>query len=548
MFTHQVIRQSQSLGLRACRAAFSTSSKPDVIILGAGHNGLVAATLLARQGLQVQVHEAKATVGGACKTEYPFKNAPGLGTSTGAYLLGVMPPELLKILNVDIPLKRRDPHYFLPTTGDRYLLFGSDMEAMKAQFLKFFSHQDWRASRALQTEIEAIRDDIAPTWLQQPLSLEQTADKFVRPSLQQTFIDLCQQPVAAYLDRFNFKSPLLKSMYAVTDGFSGLNGSWQTPGTGMNFLVHNMCRLPGADGTWMVVEGGMGTVTQRLAEAAQKAGAVIKTNSQVEQILIEDNTARGVRLSNGQEITAKAVMVNADPFALRQLAGSDKFSKTFNDRLDNMKRDGTTMKVNMALEDLPKFTCLPERRGQHHTTIHLLPDEEEVEQAITDGFADVQNGRLPEFPTIEWYIHTTVDPTLQDKEQNHNSALFVQWVPYTLANTTWEEQEAKYVKHLLRICDRFAPGTSDLVVDTFTLTPPKIESHFGITRGHIHHIDNAFGFDQRFPYALPVDGLYSASAGTHPGGSVVGCAGHNAAIQLLHDFELQPEWNVQVAA
>ena len=302
------------------------------------------------------------------------------------------------------------------------------------------------------------------------------------------------------------------------------------------------CRLPGADGTWMVVEGGMGVVTQRLAEAAQQAGTTISTNSHVEQILIQDNTARGVRLSSGQEIMAKAVMVNADPFVLRDLAGKDSFPEAFNSSLDNMKRDGTTMKVNMALRDLPRFACLPERQGQHHTTIHLLPEEHEVEQAITDCFEDVQQGRLPEFPTIEWYIHTTVDPSLQDKEGNHNSALFVQWVPYTLANSSWEEQESKYVQHLLKICDRFAPGTSDLVVDTFTLTPPKIESHFGISRGHIHHIDNAFGFDQRFPYATSVEGLYSASAGTHPGGSVIGCGGHNAAVQLLQDFELRPKW------
>jgi len=137
----------------------------------------------------------------------------------------------------------------------------------------------------------------------------------------------------------------------------------------------------------MVVEGGMGTVTQRLADAARQAGAVIKTNSQAEQILIQDNTARGIRLTSGEEVMAKAVMVNADPFVLRSLTGAEAFPQAFNDRLDNMKRDGTTMKVNMALRDLPRFTCLPEQQGQHHTTIHLLPDEDNVEQAITDCFA-----------------------------------------------------------------------------------------------------------------------------------------------------------------
>ena len=139
------------------------SPSVDVILCGAGHNGLVAATLLARAGLRVLVLEEKSQVGGACKTERPFAKAPELGTSTGAYLLGLMPPELLATLQVDLPLRRRDPHYFLPTTGHRYLLFGSDREAMRAQFLSFFSEADWRANEALQEEIGALRDDVAPT-------------------------------------------------------------------------------------------------------------------------------------------------------------------------------------------------------------------------------------------------------------------------------------------------------------------------------------------------------------------------------------------------
>ena len=157
-------------------------------------------------------------------------------------------------------------------------------------------------------------------------------------------------------------------------------------------------------------------------------------------------------------------------------------------------------------------------------------------RAIREGFARVQRGELDPFPTIEWYIHTTVDPTLRDLDGNHNSALFVQWVPYELEGTTWEAEEAKYVKQLLSICDRFAPGTSDLVVDTFPLHPKKVEQHFGIRMGHIHHVDNGFGFADRLPYPTPVPGLYSCSAGTHPAGSVIGCAGHNAAQRVLRDL------------
>src|ERR1700704_2232781 len=287
-------------------------NQADVVVVGAGHNGLVAALVLARRGLDVLVLEEKEVVGGAARTERPFARVPGLATSTGAYLLGLMPPELLHKLGVEMPVLRRDPHYFLPTTGKRYLLFGSDAPAMKEQFLAFFSAQDWRANEALQAEIAQIRDDVAPTWLEEPLSIEDTATKYVRPALRKVFVDLCRGPVGEYLDRFGFRSDLLKAMYAVTDGFSGLDGDWETPGTGLNFLVHNMCRLPGSDGTWMIVEGGMGTVTTRYAEMARTHGAVIECNAKVEKLLVEGGVTRGVALSDGREVKAKVVITNAD--------------------------------------------------------------------------------------------------------------------------------------------------------------------------------------------------------------------------------------------
>ena len=508
----------------------------DVIVVGAGHNGLVSAILLARSGLKVTVLEANDVPGGAVRTEYPFAKAPGLGTSTGAYLLGVMQPELIKKLGIDFPLMRRDPHYFLPTTGKKHLLFGSDRESMRQQFASFFSEADWKANEALTAEISMIRDDIAPTWLEEPYSIEETAERYLRPHLRQIFIDLCCKPVGEYIERFGFKSDLLKAMYAVTDGFSGLWGSWDTPGTGMNFLVHNMCRLPGADGTWMIVKGGMGTITQKLIAAATSAGAEILTGKRVASIDVQAGATTGVTLEDGSSFRAGTVVVNADPFRMQSLIGKDHLPKEYTSRIDGYKTYGSTFKVNMALKGLPKFTCLPEDRGQYGTTIHLLPDEDGILNKLRESFRMVGEGRLDPFPTIEWYIHTTVDPSLRDQEGHHNSALFVQWVPYEIAGSSWEAEEQKYVQHLLSICDRFAPGTSDLVVDTFPLHPQKIEKHFGITYGHIHHVNNTFGFSDRLPYKTPVQGVFSASAGTHPAGSVIGSAGHNAAMAVLREM------------
>ncbi len=511
--------------------------RADVIIVGSGHNGLAAAILLARKKLGVLVLEEKPTLGGATKTEFPFPRAPKLGISTGAYLLGLVPPELLGTLGVDLPLKRRDPHYFLPTTGHRYLLFGSDGASMKRQFLEFFSEADWNAHVAMNQEIAAIRDDIAPTWLEEPLSIEETAETYVRPALRKAFVDLCRGPVSHYLERFGFQSDLIKAMYAVTDGFSGLSGGYDSPGTGMNFLVHNMCRLPGADGTWMIIEGGMGTVSQRLAEKARAEGAEIRAGVKVASIEVTDGAVSGVVLEDGSRIASKIVVSNADPYRTRGLVGKERLPAALSQRLDEVKRPGTTMKVNMALRKLPTFTCLPEDRGQYGPTIHLLPEEHEVLASLRRSHEDAMAGKLPEFPSMEWYIHTAVDGSLRDADGRHNAALFVQWVPYELADgRSWDDALPGYVKQLLSVCDRFAPGTSDLVEDVFALSPKGIEKHFGITYGHIHHIDNSYGFSDRMPYRFGVDGLYLASAGAHPAGSVIGAAGHNAAQAVIKDL------------
>jgi phytoene dehydrogenase-like protein len=523
-------------------------STADVVIIGAGHNGLVSAVLLARAGLDVVVLEAADVLGGATRTERPFAKAAGLGQSTGSYLLGLMPPELLRTLDVDIPVLRRDPHYFLPTPGPAgapYLLFGRDRAATRAQMERFFHPRDLAADEALAIEIAALRADLAPAWLEEPGSVEEIADRHIRPALQSTFIDLVRGSVADYLARFGFKSELLTSMYAVTDGLSGLNAGPDDPGTGHNFLVHNMCRLPGSDGTWMIARGGMGTVSQTFATAARQAGAQLFTSAPVSSVTVDGGAASGVVLADGHAIRARVVLGSCDPYQLMSLVPSGALPEALTTRMTAVRRTGTTLKVNLALSGLPQFSCLPAGApSPFGSTIHLLPgsaglagaSSESPMAALREMWAEVQAGRLPAEPTIEWYVHTTVDPSLQDEAGHHSSALFVQSVPYALADTTWESALPGYVARLLEICDRYAPGTSDLVTDMMPLTPPGIEEHFGITGGHIHHVDNTVAFNERMPYFTGLDGLYAGSAGAHPAGSVIGAAGHNAARRILEDL------------
>ncbi|MAV54629.1 MAG: FAD-dependent oxidoreductase, partial [Phycisphaerae bacterium] len=291
----------------------------DVCVLGAGHNGLTSAVFLARAGLRVHVLERSSVLGGAARTERPFAKAPELGHSTGAYLLGVMPPELMDRLALPLELVRRDPHYFLPTLDGRSLLLGADANKNDDQLRTFFSEADANAVARLEAELAQLREDLAPAWLQEALSITETAERFIRPELRDVFVRLCQEPVEHYLNRFGFKSELLLAMYAVTDGFSGLSASFGMEGTGHNFLVHNMCRLRGSGGTWMIAKGGMGAVSQALADEAKKAGATIETNAEVTAMEREGN---GWRLSGSfGECQAETVVAGCDPYRLADLVG-----------------------------------------------------------------------------------------------------------------------------------------------------------------------------------------------------------------------------------
>lgn len=296
----------------------------------------------------------------------------------------------------------------------------------------------------------------------------------------------------------------------------------------------------------MIAAGGMGTVSRTFAEAARAAGARIHTGTPVSAVTLAGGAASGVVLANGREIAAEVVLGACDPYRLLDLLPDGAAPAELTARMTAARRPGSTLKLNLALTGLPRFTCLPpDAPSPFGSTIHLLPGSASLLAgdggqspltALRGMWADVQAGRLPDEPTIEWYLHTTVDPSLQDPAGHHSSALFVQSVPYSLGGTTWDAALPSYVDRLLAICERYAPGTADLVADAVPLAPPGIEEHFGITGGHIHHVDNTVSFTDRMPYATGVDGVYAGSAGCHPAGSVIGAAGHNAARRILADL------------
>jgi phytoene dehydrogenase-like protein len=305
-----------------------------------------------------------------------------------------------------------------------------------------------------------------------------------------------------------------------------------------------MCRLRGAGGTWMVVRGGMGTVTGAIARRAAEAGATIRTGVTVERILVDGGCAAGVVLADGDEVRARAVVAATDPFRLPALLGA-ACPPALRSRIEGYREGslGQTMKINLALAGLPAFAALPEPRGQHSTTVHLLPEpaaDGSVLTAVRQAFDAAAAGRLDPLPPVEWYLHSLLDPSLRDEEGRHSSAFFVQGVPHSPAGSTWAAEREGYVRRLLGFAERFAPGLGDLVVDVDALAPPDIERHFGITHGNIDHVDNAVAFADRVPYRLGVDGVYAAGAGCHPAGSVIGCAGHNAAHAVLSDLGLPP--------
>ncbi len=521
----------------------------DILIIGAGHNGLVTAAYLARAGRRVLVLERRELVGGACVTEEIW---PGFKVSTAAYVNSLLRPEIIR--DLDLPrhgyeLLPRNPSSFTPFPDGRHLLLGPDADLNRREISKF-SAKDAAALPRYEKMLERVADFIEPTLLQTPpdpwsgrwRDLAQLARlawrfrKLGRDGAQA--IEILTGAARPILDRW-FESEQLKVTLA-TDAIIGAMASPSMPGTAYVLFHHVMGECNGARGVWGYVRGGMGGISNALAAAARERGAEIRCNAPVKTILVERGRAAGVVLEDGTELRAGAVVSNADAHVtFLKLMDPAELPGDFVESVRGIDYTSPSLKINVALGELPDFKALPGREAgpQHRGTIHISPTFDYLERA----YDDAKYGRPSESPILEGTIPSVVDPTVAPPGK-HLMSLFVQYAPTDLRGASWDDVKEKFADRCFDILNEYAPNFRRAVIARQVLSPLDMERRYGLTGGNIFqgamHLHRLF-FLRPVPgyanYRTPVRGLYLCGAATHPGGGVMGACGYNAAREILRD-------------
>jgi phytoene dehydrogenase-like protein len=521
----------------------------DEVVVGGGHNGLVAAAYLAGAGHRVLVLEARERLGGAAVTEETW---PGFRVSTAAYVVSLMRPDVVR----DLDLARhgyavlvRNPSSFTPLPDGRHLLLGPFAELNRSEVAKF-SARDAEALPRYEAMLARIARVLEPLLDETPadpfsgrwrdlLRLGRTGLSFARLGADgPRAFELLTGPATAVLDRW-FESDEVKATLA-TDAIIGAMASPSTPGTGYVLFHHVMGETNGARGVWGYVKGGMGSLPEAIAAAARTRGAEIRTSARVEKILVEEGRAAGVVLAGGEEIRARRVASSADAtVTLLGLLGERHLPPEVAAAVRRIDYASASLKINVALAELPDFSALPGRAPgpQHRGTVHVAPSMDYLERA----FDDARRGVPSRAPILECTLPSAVDPSVAPPGR-HLMSMFVQYAPYRLAEGTWDEERERFADRCFETLEAYAPGFTRSVIAREVLAPPDLEARFGLTGGNIFQgamTPAQLLFMRPLPglsrYRTPIRGLYLCGAASHPGGGVMGACGRNAAREILRD-------------
>jgi phytoene dehydrogenase-like protein len=515
----------------------------DAVIIGGGHNGLVAACYLAKAGKKVLVTERYHTVGGAAITE---EIHPGFRVSVASYSMSLMRPEIIEELRLadhGFSVYAKRPSFFIPfPDGAHLLLYAGDREKSKAEIGRF-SQKDAAAYDAWEDFWDRCCDIIEPTLMRPPISLGELAQRFEDAGFVDDFRRLMLLSTADLLNEF-FESEHIKALMA-SQSLTGTMAGPATPGTPYVFLVHAIGRaIHGRRGVWGYVRGGMGAVTQALAAAARDLGVEIRTSAPIGEVLVEGGVATGVVLENGETIRARAVLSNADPKrTFLKLTPASALPGEFRERIErNYRIGGTVFKLNLALHELPRYIVAPADTPPEvvsRATVDIAPTLAYLERA----WDDFKQGRPSREPFIEIFSQSPTDPTMAPPGK-HVLSCFCQFFPYEVQGRSWDDGlREEMADRILGKLAEYAPNIRDAVIARQMLSPLDLERRFGLTGGNIFHgemtPDQAFDLRPVSGYAdyrTPLAGLYLCGSGAHPGGGVTGIPGHNAAQVVIGDL------------